>query len=61
MEANFRRSVLAVLKHEDGYVDHPSDPGGATNLGITIHTLRNWRGKSVTKADVQSLTGQRPS
>ena len=56
MEANFRRSVLAVLRHEGGYVDHVRDPGGATNRGITLQTLRDWRGKSVTKADVQNLT-----
>lgn len=33
----------AVLRHEGGYVDHPSDPGGATNLGITRKTLARWR------------------
>lgn len=45
-----------LFKHEGGYVDHPRDPGGATNLGITIETLRRWRGKAVTKADVRALT-----
>lgn len=32
-----------VLRHEGGYADHPSDPGGATNLGITRQTLADWR------------------
>ena len=45
-----------MLRHEGGYVDHVRDPGGATNRGITLQTLRDWRGKSVTKADVQNLT-----
>lgn len=32
-----------VLRHEGGYADHPSDPGGATNLGISHKTLARWR------------------
>lgn len=32
-----------VLRHEGGYADHPSDPGGATNMGITHKTLARWR------------------
>ena len=54
--ANFRRSLTAVLIHEGGYVDHPKDPGGATNLGITQATLARWRRKRVTKSDVKKLT-----
>lgn len=52
----FARCVAEVLKHEGGYVDHPRDPGGATNRGITHLTLADWRGQPVTKADVQALT-----
>lgn len=40
MDANFQRSLTAVLAHEGGYVDHPKDPGGATNLGVTIGTAK---------------------
>jgi lysozyme family protein len=29
-----------ILKHEGGFVDHPRDPGGATNKGVTIGTLK---------------------
>lgn len=36
--ADFEKAVTIVLKHEGGYVNHPSDPGGATNRGI-IFTL----------------------
>ena len=56
MEANFQRAIRAVLKSEGGYVDDPRDRGGATNMGITFATLRDWRGKPITKADVQNLT-----
>ncbi|WIY52470.1 glycoside hydrolase family 108 protein [Devosia sp. YIM 151766] len=45
-----------IIASEGGYVDHPRDPGGATNMGITHKTLTAWRGRSVTKADVRSLT-----
>lgn len=53
---NFEPCLAVILKHEGGYVDHPNDPGGATNLGVTIGTLRAWRGRPVTKAEVRALT-----
>ena len=45
-----------IAKWEGGFVDHPKDPGGATNMGITHHTLSSWRGKPVTVHDVRNLT-----
>jgi lysozyme family protein len=54
--ANFERALPLVLMHEGGYVDHPKDPGGATNLGVTIGTLSSWLGRPATKADVKALT-----
>lgn len=56
MQSNFDRVLLLVLAHEGGYVDHPSDPGGATNMGITIGTLSSWLGRQATKAEVRALT-----
>ena len=40
MESNFEYAVREVLKHEGGYVNHKSDPGGATNYGISLRWLR---------------------
>lgn len=33
--SNFRPSLALVLAHEGGYVNHPADPGGPTNHGVT--------------------------
>ncbi len=43
VNARFEACLSEVLRHEGGYADHPSDPGGATNLGVTRKTLAGWR------------------
>ena len=53
---SFERSVALILAIEGGYADHPRDPGGATNRGVTRSTLAAWRGRSVSKADVRALS-----
>lgn len=40
LKKNFNKIMDHVFHWEGGYVDHPRDPGGATNMGITIHTMR---------------------
>lgn len=52
---NFDACLRFTLQYEGGYVDHPEDPGGATNMGITRATLARWRGGPVTKAAVRAL------
>lgn len=54
--SRFDACLPLILAHEGGYVDHPRDPGGATNLGITLDTLSAHRGRRVSKADVKALT-----
>lgn len=59
--ARFKRCLRETLKHEGGYVDHRADPGGATNLGVTIGTARAAgldvdRDGDVDKADVRAFT-----
>lgn len=58
-ETRFEACLRVVLGHEGGYVDHPDDPGGATNLGITRRTLALWRQVSpweaLPKSEVRAL------
>ena len=56
MNTNFPQCFALVLKNEGGYVDNPSDPGGATNLGCTKATWEAWVGHPVTKDDIKALT-----
>lgn len=56
MKQNFETIFAETKVHEGGYVDHPTDPGGATNMGITFAVLKAWRGKNITKQDVKNLT-----
>ena len=50
-----------IVRREGGYVNDPDDPGGATNHGVTIHTMRslgmdlNGDGK-VDTVDVRGLS-----
>lgn len=35
-----RQMAEAIVAREGGFVNDPDDPGGATNFGVTIHTMR---------------------
>ncbi len=50
-----------IVAREGGYVNDPDDPGGATNFGVTIHTMRRLgldldHDGSIGVADVKALT-----
>ena len=55
-DKNFDPCLAFVLAAEGGYIDDPLDPGGATNLGITLKVLTDWRHSAVTKQDVMRLS-----
>ncbi|WP_146589091.1 holin-associated N-acetylmuramidase [Puniceibacterium confluentis] len=63
-----RRSVRQIAEEivtrEGGFVNDPDDPGGATNFGVTIHTMRRLGldltgDGQVSVADVRRLTRTR--
>ena len=56
MKENFEKSLELVLQHEMGYVHHPLDPGGRTNLGVTQRVWEAWVGYSVDEKEMRSLT-----
>ena len=54
--SNFQACVDLVLGQEGGFSNHARDPGGATQFGITLATLREFRGDdTLTASDVQAL------
>jgi len=40
--ANYNKCLETILHHEGGYVNHPKDPGGETNLGVTKRVYEAW-------------------
>ena len=59
MKENFDECLKMLLHHEGGYVNHPKDPGGETNLGVTKRVYEKWGGtkdmKDLTVEDVAPI------
>lgn len=56
MKSNFEKALAAVLHHEGGFVNHPDDPGGMTNLGCTKTVWEEHCGHPVDEKAMRALT-----
>jgi lysozyme family protein len=59
VKENFDKCLKMILHHEGGYVNHPRDPGGETNLGVTKRVYEEWGGtkdmRDLTQEDVAPI------
>lgn len=55
MKSNFDACLAHILRHEGGYVDHPNDPGGETNFGISKRAYPGENIKGMTRARAAHL------
>ena len=56
MSDAFPPSLASLLHEEGGFVNNQHDPGGITNLGVTIAAWRQWTHGPVTIDDMKALT-----
>jgi lysozyme family protein len=59
MNSNWKKSFELMLQSEGGFSNHPSDPGGMTNLGVTKATWEGWVGREVDEAEMRGLTPEK--
>ena len=56
MKENYQNCLDIILHHEGGYVNHPEDPGGMTNLVVTKRVYEDCVGYAVSEHTMQNLT-----
>ena len=56
MQSNFDNCLAKLLVHEGNFVNHPQDPGGMTNLGVTARVWQEWVGHEVDEKQMRALT-----
>jgi lysozyme family protein len=55
VNANLESALRLIRHHEGGYVSHSQDPGGCTNMGITLATYRRIVNPHAHCADLADL------
>lgn len=53
---NFDVCLKIILHHEGGFSNHPADPGGVTNLGVTKKAYEAYLGRAVSVDEMRKLT-----
>lgn len=53
--STYPEAIRRVLLSEGGYINHPSDPGGPTNYGITLAVYRENGHAGATAADIKAM------
>lgn len=54
----FEAALAHVLEMEGGWTNDPHDPGGPTNLGITLAVFAAWKGAELTNANRDGLISE---
>lgn len=55
MQETYQKAIAKILEFEGGYTNNPSDPGGPTNWGITIHDAQAYWKADATAQDVKEM------
>ena len=55
MNIKIDKCMSLLLIHEGGYVNHPDDPGGMTNMGITKRTYDNFNGTDIDEEAMRQM------
>lgn len=54
--STYDEALRRLLAHEGGYSNHPADPGGPTNFGITLADYRRYIKPDATASDVRAMS-----
>jgi lysozyme family protein len=56
MNNNFDKSFKYILEDEGGFSADKKDPGGVTNLGVTLRTWEDWQRRQVNVQEMRDLS-----
>ena len=56
MIGNFQTALKNLLEDEGGFSNDKRDPGGITNLGVTLRTWQQWQRRVVDAQEMRNLT-----